>query len=118
MHPFTRFPVWLFPRAYIDGTSPSLAPRECNLWVAAVRITFSACRTIRFIAAFVYQIGRLSEELKHLRKECRSQARKLEQMQHNLETREDKENELRRKVRKEHKLRVAPTTRDLLFVRK
>ncbi|CAM9259276.1 unnamed protein product [Ectocarpus sp. 12 AP-2014] len=44
--------------------------------------------------------GRLSEELKHLRKECRSQARKLEIMQHNLETREDKENELRRKLRK------------------
>ncbi|CAN0272101.1 unnamed protein product, partial [Ectocarpus sp. 12 AP-2014] len=43
---------------------------------------------------------RLSEELKHLRKECRSQARKLELMQNNLETREDKENELRRKLRK------------------
>ncbi|CBJ25844.1 conserved unknown protein [Ectocarpus siliculosus] len=48
--------------------------------------------------------GRLSEELKHLRKECRLQARKLELMQHNLETREDKENELRRKLRKSETL--------------
>lgn len=40
----------------------------------------------------------LSDELKHLRKECRSQARKLEDMHHALAAREEDEDELRSKV--------------------
>eukprot|EP00752_Nemacystus_decipiens_P008634 g7710.t1 len=42
----------------------------------------------------------LSEELKHLRKECRSQARKLEDMHHALAARDEDEDELRSKLRK------------------
>lgn len=41
---------------------------------------------------------RLREELNHLRKECRSQARKLEDMQHLQTAREDEGGELRSKV--------------------
>lgn len=40
----------------------------------------------------------LSDELKHLRKECRSQARKLEDMHHALAARDEDEDELRSKV--------------------
>lgn len=42
---------------------------------------------------------RVSEELSYLRKECRSQARKLEDMQHLVTDREDEGDALRSKVR-------------------
>eukprot|EP00903_Cladosiphon_okamuranus_P012052 g11316.t1 len=42
----------------------------------------------------------VSDELKHLRKECRSQARKLEDMHQALAAREESEDELRSKLRR------------------
>lgn len=50
---------------------------------------------------FRRQTDALSEELKHLRKECRSQARKLEDMHHALAARDGDEDELRSKVRRQ-----------------
>ena len=49
-------------------------------------------------ASFLRQTDALSEELTHLRKECRSQARKLEEVHHALAAKDDDENELRSKV--------------------
>eukprot|EP00904_Undaria_pinnatifida_P006728 jgi/Undpi1/3185/HiC_scaffold_15.g06559.m1 len=43
---------------------------------------------------------RLGEELKHLRKECRSQARALEEVRHMEETRDSREDGLRDKLRR------------------